>query len=515
VVETIKRLRIFVASPGDVADERQRLARVVEHLNTHVAAAQGLDLEPVRWETHVRPGVGEDAQAVVTPQIGTYDLFIGILWNRFGTPTKRAESGTREEFDQAYARWQKDPASLEIWVYFSQRPYNFTSAQELEQKAKVLTFQQELEKGLLVWKYKNPADFEKQVRGHLELFISKHASLARTEALIAQKPAVQEEKTPLAAPEAARPARERPEKVAAGLERAEWLPSLVRVPAGSFLMGSDKKQDPNVYDDELPQHLEKSITRPYLIGKYPVTNAEFARFVQATGYQTAGEKPGAKGGYVSVGTEWRQVEGANWQHPEGPQSSIEGLLDHPVVQVTWRDAPAYCTWLAEQINEWAKQRKEELPPELQELLAQSPTNSLMVRLPTEAEWEKAARGEDGRLWPWGNQFDPQKCNSAEGRIGRTTPVGRYSPYGDSPYGCADMAGNVWEWCQSKWVENYQQYDRGVPERESLEGSEPRVVRGGSFIGNLRLVRCAYRSRLVHDYLLYGGSGFRLVVSPSL
>jgi hypothetical protein len=174
VVETIKRLRIFAASPGDVADERQRLARVVEHLRTHVAAAQGLDLELVRWETHVRPGAGADAQAVITPQIGTYDLFIGILWNRFGTPTQRAESGTREEFDQAYARWQKDPSSLEIWVYFSQQPYNFTSAQELEQKAKVLAFQQELEeeKGLLVWKYKDPADFEEQVRGHLESFIT-------------------------------------------------------------------------------------------------------------------------------------------------------------------------------------------------------------------------------------------------------------------------------------------------------------------------------------------------------
>jgi hypothetical protein len=112
--ETVRRLRIFVASPGDVEDERRRLAHVVEDLRIHVAAAHGLDLELVRWETHMRPGAGDDAQAVITPQIGSYDLFIGILWNRFGTPTKRAESGTREEFDQAYARWQKDPSSLEI-----------------------------------------------------------------------------------------------------------------------------------------------------------------------------------------------------------------------------------------------------------------------------------------------------------------------------------------------------------------------------------------------------------------
>ena len=89
---TIKRIRIFVASPGDVTDERKRLGEIVAHLRTHIAAAHGLDLELVRWETHVRPGVAADAQTVVNPQIGAYDLFIGILWNRFGTPTGRAES---------------------------------------------------------------------------------------------------------------------------------------------------------------------------------------------------------------------------------------------------------------------------------------------------------------------------------------------------------------------------------------------------------------------------------------
>ncbi|MBM3128469.1 MAG: DUF4062 domain-containing protein, partial [Chloroflexi bacterium] len=179
--QDISRLRIFVASPGDVKDERDRLGRVVEHLRTHVAAQYGLDLELVRWETHMRPGVAADAQAVVNPQIGAYDLFIGILWNRFGTPTGRAESGTREEFDQAYARWQKDPDSLEIWIYFSKQPFNFTAPQELEQKTKVLAFRQELQtvKGFLTWEYATLAEFEEQVRGHLESFIPKHATLAK------------------------------------------------------------------------------------------------------------------------------------------------------------------------------------------------------------------------------------------------------------------------------------------------------------------------------------------------
>ena len=88
------------------------------------------------------------------------------------------------------------------------------------------------------------------------------------------------------------------------------------------------------------------------------------------------------------------------------------------------------------------------------------------------------------------------------------------PKGDSPYGCADMAGNVWEWCQSKWVGNYQHYDQGVQEREALEGNDPRVVRGGSFSSNQRLVLCAYRFRINPVNLFDWSTGFRLVVSPS-
>ncbi len=179
--EPIQRIRIFAASPGDVAEERERLAKVVEHLRTHVATPQGLDLELVRWETHVRPGAGADAQDAVNRQVGAYDLFIGIFWNRLGTPTHRADSGSREEFDRAYACWQQDPTNLELWVYFSQQPYTFATPEQLEQKAKVMAFQKELQsvKGLLTWTYKDPADFQEQVRGHLELFIADHAPRAR------------------------------------------------------------------------------------------------------------------------------------------------------------------------------------------------------------------------------------------------------------------------------------------------------------------------------------------------
>jgi formylglycine-generating enzyme required for sulfatase activity len=313
--------------------------------------------------------------------------------------------------------------------------------------------------------------------------------------------AILEEKAPPVAPEAARPARERPEKVAAGLERATWLPALVRVPAGSFLMGSDKKQYPDAYDDELPQHLEKSITRSYLIGKYPVTNGEFQAFVDdAEGYRH---------------DRWWTAAGKQWRGDRTGPKKAGGDFDlpnHPVVLVTWYEALAYCNWLTEKLrsSEWRLPLDVLADSDLQSAIE---SRKFVVHLPTEAEWEKAARGEDGRLWPWGNQFDPQKCNSREGGAGQTTPVGQYSPAGDSPYGCADMAGNVWEWCQSQWVENYKNYDQGIKERESLEGSDGRVLRGGSGYFAQRYARCASRPWDNPDgFLNY--VGFRVVFSPN-
>lgn len=174
-------LRIFVASPKDVADERDRLERVVNQLNASAALDNGLHLELMRWEKKCHPGVGTSGQAVVNSQIGTYDLFVGILWNRLGTPTGRAESGTREEFDRAYAQWRRDRSSLEIWFYFSEQPFNPKSHEELDQKGKVLDFRQELEndKGLLTWSYNGPADFEEQIRGHLETYIRKYEPQSR------------------------------------------------------------------------------------------------------------------------------------------------------------------------------------------------------------------------------------------------------------------------------------------------------------------------------------------------
>jgi len=236
---------------------------------------------------------------------------------------------------------------------------------------------------------------------------------------------------------------------------------MVWVPPGLFLMGSDKGKDRQAFDGELPQH---QVTLPgYWIGRYPVTVAQFRTFVEASGHK-----------------------------PQDPDS-LEGPDDHPVVWVTWHDALAFCRWLGERVG-------------------------IPVMLPSEAEWEKAARGTDGRIYPWGDEPpDAGRCNFGNNVKG-TTPVGRYSPQGDSPYGCADMAGNVWEWTRSLWSGDLREPDFKYPYdprdgQEDLEAGRDvrRVLRGGGFLSEDWFVRCAARLRIDPNGR-DGDRGFRLVAA---
>ena len=252
----------------------------------------------------------------------------------------------------------------------------------------------------------------------------------------------------------------------AALEVLQLAPGVslqfARVPAGEFLMGSDPKKDNQARAEEQPQH--KVSLPEYLIGKTPVTNGQYAAFAQATGYG----KP------------------AHWANGEIPKDKRE----HPVVNVSWKDAAAFCAWL-------------------------SKVSGRQVGLPSEAEWEKAARGADGRIYPWGSQApDAQRCNF-NNNVMDTTPASKYSPQGDSPYGCADMAGNVWEWTRTIWDDKFKYPYKIDDGREDLrQENADRTLRGGAFNDSGVGARCAYRSWDVpvnrNNFL-----GFRVVVSPIL
>lgn len=256
---------------------------------------------------------------------------------------------------------------------------------------------------------------------------------------------------------------------------------LVRVPAGEFLMGSDKSKDTEANDNETPQHLVKLDT--YLLGKYPVTVAQFAAFVDATQHQTQVEKDGRR---------YKDFAGSdlgdeNWRHPAGYQSDVKQRKDHPVTHISWADAKKFC--------EWASARTQRT-----------------VFLPSEAEWEKAARGTDGFIYPWGDSWDASKCNSSDSNTGGTRPVTKF-PEGVSPYGALDMVGNVWEWTSSLFVPYPYQNDQAHENQDINAGT--RVRRGGSFNDShyLKGVRAAVRFGGDRYFFLPELDGFRVGALP--
>ena len=245
------------------------------------------------------------------------------------------------------------------------------------------------------------------------------------------------------------------------LQDALWPPSppkgvkvpggMVWVPEGPFIMGGEGRREGG-------GTRVAGMGHGFFVARTPVTNAEYARFVEATAH----EPP----------KHWRG------------NAPLDYLRAHPVVEVTRHDAVDYCRWLTEHLPASGLGESETSNPR---------PRTLAARPPTEDEWEKAARGIDGRIYPWGDAFDPARCNSVEGRFGITTAVGRYSPTGDSPCGCADMAGNVWE-----WIEN-----------EPRSGSNLGVARGGSFYHDHRFARCAFRHMGYPDYGVWDSFGFRV------
>ncbi|MEW6752633.1 MAG: formylglycine-generating enzyme family protein, partial [Candidatus Latescibacterota bacterium] len=253
---------------------------------------------------------------------------------------------------------------------------------------------------------------------------------------------------------------------------------MVPVPAGPFPMGSTSGDL-----HEAPVH------RPWLDGfridRFEVTNRDFARFAQATRYRTLAEREGASVVYVEGA--YRTVRGASWRAPDGVGSGLYGRLDHPVVQVAWQDAQAFCRWAGK-------------------------------RLPTEAEWEKAARGPEGRTYPWGEEapdaggryranYGTNECCGPSDLDGflHTAPVGAF-PLGVSPYGIHDLGGNVWEWTADFYGPEYYAQSPGRDPAGPPQAAE-RVLRGGSWVSPPFRLRASYRGHHPEETRHHYG-GFR-------
>jgi formylglycine-generating enzyme len=245
---------------------------------------------------------------------------------------------------------------------------------------------------------------------------------------------------------------------------------LIAIPGGSTMMGNGSAEG-YPEDGEGPAHEVR--LSAFRLGRCAVTNALFAHFVSATGYVTEAER--FRWSFVFAGLLpddfpmtravvdapwWRQVFGADWCHPEGPHSSVEGREDHPVVHVSWADAAAFCEWSG-------------------------------TRLPSEAEWEYAARGgREQEHYPWGNELEPggehrmnvfqgqfpAENTVADGHAG-VAPADEYPPNG---YGLHNTTGNVWEWCADWFDPGYYRLSPPV-DPQGPEGGTHRVMRGGSYL----------------------------------
>jgi formylglycine-generating enzyme required for sulfatase activity/GTPase SAR1 family protein len=348
----------------------------------------------------------------------------------------------------------------------------------------------------------------------------------------------------------------------AGAETVFIEPVWVELPAGTFRMGTSRSMARKLARQkfytggEQPDHLV-SLTA-YRIGRFPVTVAEYRCFMQAGGYSSEEywkeenalrwlhgeiefEESHQYSFFQQLSSQRRDLEAEvarlvkarlwspefaqaflaasrmseedfrqRWKDLEAQHRDPSGHANHPwlwenprfgnpsqpLIGVSWYEASAYACWLTAILS-----RASRLP------------DGFEIRLPSEAEWERAARGLDNRLWPWGSRWEAGRCNSLEGRVQKTTPVGVY-PQGTSPAGCLDMAGNVWEWCLDWYdAQAYQErIGKQIQDPVCLEKGEARVVRGGSWSNNRNGARCAYRLRNVPGSFNYN-LGFRVVLAP--
>lgn len=232
---------------------------------------------------------------------------------------------------------------------------------------------------------------------------------------------------------------------------------MVYISGGTIIMGSN-----NGDATYRPKHNVE--VADFYIDRWPVTNYEYKKFVDATGHPVPNY-------HVS----WCDTQAYNWD----PETRMypEDKKHHPVVLVTWADAMTYAAWAGK-------------------------------RLPTEAEWERVARGLEGRRYPWGNDFEAAFCNCREANLGGTSAVGSFSPDGNSPEGVIDLVGNVWEWTNTLFRPYPYDPDDG---RESRDAEGFRVLRGASWVNDANVAHGL--ARLDGDFQFYNNVGFRCAASP--
>jgi formylglycine-generating enzyme required for sulfatase activity len=302
----------------------------------------------------------------------------------------------------------------------------------------------------------------------------------------------------------------------------------VEVPSGPFLMGSTEDEE-MAYGDEHPQH-ELHLPAFY-IARYPITNAQYRPFVESGDYNEprywteegwswrTGEREADLSifeseegreefrGYLAQRGPKERDQPFLWEHPKW------GVPNRPVGGVTWYEVIAYCNWLQGQYQmieaKWPVWNYEDNYKIPQRLRVDK------VRLPSEAEWEKAARGVDGRLWPWGSAWSEDKANIGKTNIRETCAVGVF-PGGVSPFRVMDVVGNLWEWTQSRWGNtSILMPEYGYPYnpqdgREKIKSACLRVVRGASWNSEKRETRCAYRNWGFPESFFNFRVGFRVI-----
>ena len=442
------KIRIFVASPTGLERERKKLRDLINLIN-HGFRDSGVEFELREWHDAFSD-MGRPEEVILTQMpVDTWDIFIGILWDRFGTPTggidskigREFQAGTEEEFVLAYESWKSTGKPRILFFQCLRRisPELVDHVQFGRVKTFFANFSPSGKHPGLVKKYRTIEEFSKIAH----TFLLRHLEDCRNKSNLKND--------------------NRKNQIFQGKE-------YVYIPEGPFLMGSSPNRvnelkqlrDSRNFDHELFRH---DITLPaYFISKHPVTNLEYKSFIEATGWNVPYRDDCFSHKY-------------NWNTES--RSYPQGMENHPVVLVSWYDAQAFCAWIG-------------------------------GRLPTEAEWEKAARGVDGREWPWGNTWFHKYCNSAELGPWEITPVGTFSPQGDSPFGVSDMAGNVWEWCMSL----LRRYPYDINDgRDNPITSADRVLRGGAFDSDPLMVRCAYRNGKNPNDFGYS-IGFRVVLPES-